>query len=216
MHIDFKIPNPPFIPYFTAEFCGADKLSEGEKVFIERAVEQRVKHFSTGRHCAKQALVQMGIIDCEILMDEGKAPVWPQGMVGSISHTKYLAGAVVGLSDKISAIGLDIETIGGIRDDLWDMLFLSYEQLFLNQLPEEEVAFYATLIFSAKEAFYKFQYPLTKTFLDFTDVEMYLVDNRFEIKVLKDFPGKEKLPIAVPVHYTTQGDQLITLCYMEK
>ena len=151
-----------------------------------------------------------------MLHNEDKAPVWPDGVVGSISHSKFLAGAVIAAADRILSIGLDIETIGGVNPDMWDTLFLVSEQAFLQQFTGDELTFYTTLLFSGKEAFYKFQHPLTKFFLDFTDVEMRLIDDQFEIAVLEDFPGKELLPVSTPVHFTQQGNQLITLCYHER
>ncbi len=216
MLVDFKIPSPPFTSIFTDEFVGRESLSKLEELFVERAVEQRVKHFSTGRLCAKKALESLNITDVEILMNEDKAPVWPEGVVGSISHSKSMAGAVVAFANKVSSIGLDIETIGGVNPDMWDMLFLASEQAFLQQFTGDKLTFYTTLLFSGKEAFYKFQHPLTKTFLDFTDVAMNLIEGQFEIAVLKDFPGKELLPVSTPIYFTQQGNQLITLCYHER
>jgi 4'-phosphopantetheinyl transferase EntD len=216
MLIDLKIPHQPFFQYFTDNFIGPETLTDAEKAFVQRAVQQRVNQFSTGRFCAKQALQQLGITNVEILQGDGKEPLWPANTVGSISHSKKMAGAVVAAADILVSIGLDIETIGGVRPDMWDMLYLPSEQAYLNTYTGDALALQTTILFSGKEAFYKFQYPLTKTFLDFTDVEMILVNGQFQLRVIKDFPGKELLPSSIKIHYTLIDNQVITLCYLER
>ncbi len=215
MFIDFQITHPQFSQCFTTDFCGPELLSEAEKSIIERASAQRVSHFSTGRYCAKQALKQVGIANAEILMSEDKQPLWPEGIVGSISHTKNMVGAVVADAGKLVSIGLDIETIGGVKPDMWDMLYLQSEQEWLNTFSGEELAFYTTLLFSGKEAFYKFQHPITKTFLDFTDVGITVDSEQLQLRVIIDFPGKELLPKFTPIKYTRYEQQVITLCYQQ-
>ncbi|MBW4891623.1 4'-phosphopantetheinyl transferase superfamily protein [Mucilaginibacter sp. HMF5004] len=213
MFVDLQLLSPHFYQHFTTTFNGDEVLTAREKALIEHSAEQRIKHFSTGRFCAKQALNKAGIADGEILVGESREPLWPEGIVGSISHSKQMAGAVVAATGKIFSVGLDIETIGGVRRDMWDMLFTPSEQQFLNSHADDELALYTTILFSGKEAFYKFQHPLTKTFLDFTDVEMSFVNGRFWLKVIKDFAGKEVLPTLTQIHFTKQNDQIITFCY---
>ena len=97
---------------------------------------------------------------------------------------------------------------------MWDIIYTTAEKNFLNAFTEEEMAFYTTLLFSFKESFYKMQHPVTKTFLEFTDVEVCLHESVFEIKVVKEFDGRNKLPQAMPLHFSQQNDQVITFCYL--
>jgi 4'-phosphopantetheinyl transferase EntD len=96
------------------------------------------------------------------------------------------------------------------------MLFLPSEQEYLNKYQGDELALQTTILFSGKEAFYKFQYPLTKTFLDFTDVEMLPVDGKFQLRVIKNFGARALLPSSIAIHMAMDDDQVITLCYLEK
>ena len=132
--------------------------------------------FSTGRYCALKALEQLGIQDAIIPIGEDRAPIWPKGFMGSISHCDSLTGAIVAKSSNHISLGLDIEEIGRVTPDLWDLVFTENEKNYLFGLSDEEIIVQSTAIFSIKEAFYKFQYPLTKTFLDFLDVEVALPD----------------------------------------
>jgi len=138
--------------------------------------QKRLEDFSTGRYCAIKALEQLGIQDAVIPIGEDRAPIWPEGIVGSISHCDSLAGAIVAKSSDHISLGLDIEEIGRVTPDLWDLVFTENEKNYLSGLSEEDTLIQSTAIFSIKEAFYKFQHPLTKTFLDFLDVTVALPD----------------------------------------
>jgi 4'-phosphopantetheinyl transferase EntD len=136
--------------------------------------QKRISDFSTGRYCAIKALEQLGIKDVLIPIGEDRAPVWPEGIVGSISHCDILTGAIVAKNSDHISLGLDIEEIGRVTPDLWDFVFTQNEKRYLSSLSEKEILIQSTAIFSIKEAFYKFQFPLTNFFLDFLDVEVKL------------------------------------------
>lgn len=138
--------------------------------------QKRLSDFSTGRYCALKALEQLGMKDVIISIGPNREPIWPEGVVGSISHCDTLAGAIVAKKSDHISLGLDIEEIGRVTPDLWDLVFTENEKNYLSQLSDEDKRVQSTAIFSIKEAFYKFQHPLTKTFLDFLDVEVALPD----------------------------------------
>lgn len=203
-----------FSQHFTADFVGDEVLTINEKQVASLFSDKRLKDFSTGRYCARIALAAIGHENAEILIADDKQPIWPTGYVGSISHSAKLAGAVAGKASRIKSIGLDIETIGKIKPEMWRLLYTDSETEFLNSFTGEELAYYTTLLFSFKEAFYKLQYPLTKTFLNFTDVEVKRIGNIFELQVLKEYSDKKLLSGGIPLHHLQKKDQLITLCYL--
>ncbi len=186
-----------------------------EKLQMEGVSHKRLTHFSTGRLCAKRVMANLGLADNEILIGPDKVPIWPKGIVGSISHTEGMAGAVAAKSSELLSIGMDIEEIGRVKDNMWDMLFTPTEQKYLNQLTEKEKAFYTTLFFSMKESFYKLQYSLTKFNLWFTEVEINKSDENFSLLVLKDFEGKELLKNSTNLHFAVFKDYIISLCFIE-
>ncbi|MDB5122580.1 MAG: putative Phosphopantetheinyl transferase [Mucilaginibacter sp.] len=203
-----------FSQFFTTDFVGAEALTPAEKALIQKAAVKRQNDFSTGRYCAREALGRFGISDAEILMGEVKEPLWPKGFVGSISHSKTLAGAIVAKIDDIAAIGLDIETIGGVSRDTWDMLFVANEQAFLNTLDDNEQALFATLIFSFKEAFYKLQYPITKQYLDFKEAELHYADNDFTLRTGLEFDCHKVPAEQLIFKWDRVDDQVIGVCYL--
>ncbi|MEO8885331.1 MAG: 4'-phosphopantetheinyl transferase superfamily protein [Mucilaginibacter sp.] len=203
-----------FSQYFTNELIGPEQLTDNEKLLTTNFSPKRLKDFSTGRYCARRALATIGYKPSAILIGQNNEPLWPHGAVGSISHSGQFTGAVVGLGSHFKCIGIDIETTGKINADMWDMLYTPAEQDFLNSYTGEELAFYTTLLFSFKESFYKMQYPLTHTFLEFTDVEVNLQDDGFKLIVIKEIDEKNSLPQHFPMYYLQEKNQVITLCYL--
>lgn len=203
-----------FSQSFTTHFVGAEVLTPAEKALVEKAGVQRQSHFSTGRHCAREALADFGANDAEILMGEVKEPLWPAGFIGSISHSKKLTGAIVARAGDIAAIGLDIETIGGVNRDMWDMLFVDTEQTFLDTLDDAKQALFATLMFSFKEAFYKLQYPLTKQYLDFKEADLRYAGGIFTLRTGPEF-DQHKIPVEQLVfEWDRFDDQVIGVSYL--
>ena len=72
-------------------------------------------------------------------------------------------------------MGIDIETIGRVEPKLWPTLFTEREAGYFRSLPPSEWRS-TTLFFSAKESFYKCQYPLTQSWVGFQDVEVARTD----------------------------------------
>ena len=65
----------------------APDVLEAERPFVKKAVEKRRREFSAGRTCARQALRELGCADAPIVQDQNGAPLWPPGIVGSITHS---------------------------------------------------------------------------------------------------------------------------------
>ena len=105
-------------------------------------------------------------------MREDGQPSWPEGIVGSITHTDDYCAAVVARKNHCNAIGLDAESMEGITPDLYPYICTAEEHDRLRAMEFGMRAKAAALIFSAKEAFYKCQFPLTAEFLDFQDIQL--------------------------------------------
>ena len=171
---------------------------------------KRLSDFSTGRYCAIKALEQLGIQDVIIPIGEDRAPIWPEGIVGSISHCDSLTGAIVAKSSDHISLGLDIEEIGRVTPDLWDLVFTENEKNYLFRLSDEDILVQSTVIFSIKEAFYKFQHPLTKTFLDFLDVEV-VMPGLNQVKVLVETIEPSSIIRRNKVMYLIENECIISL-----
>jgi 4'-phosphopantetheinyl transferase EntD len=143
-----------------------------EAAHLGRAVAKRMQEFAAGRLCARRALVEFGMPDFPVRVAEDRQPIWPDSLAGSITHTAGFCAAVVADRRHIQAVGLDSEVVGDVKAEIWSHICLPDEIAWLRSLPASEQAAAATLIFSAKEAFYKCQYPLVRERLGFHDVRI--------------------------------------------
>jgi len=143
-----------------------------EEGFVARAVPKRRREFTTGRLLARDLLAKFGVADFPLLAGSDRAPIWPEGLVGSISHTRELCGVVIARRGTVKSVGLDIETAEPLKQELWRLVIRPEERSWLEQRHANERGRLAKLIFSAKECAYKCQYPLTRTWLDFQDAKV--------------------------------------------
>jgi 4'-phosphopantetheinyl transferase EntD len=185
--------------HFVKDKFGVEVLLKDEKSLIQNLSEERILDFSTGRFCARRALLKLGIANFPIVIGDNKNPVWPDGIVGSISHCEVLTGALVAKKKHKISLGLDIEIIGRVTKDLWNLVFTKNELNYLQTLTDSDKLIMSTLIFSVKEAFYKFQHPVTGLFLEFLDVEVVIDLNSVFIKIIKkdlsiEFLQREFIP----------------------
>lgn len=148
-------------------------LSAAEDARLARAVPKRREEFAAGRRCAKRALQVLGIDECEIGSGHDRQPLWPPDIVGSITHTEGFCAAVVARQDaRLWGLGIDSEVAGRVKPELWRAILMPAEQQWLDTVSAEQRAAAATLIFAAKEAFYKSQYPRTGTFIGFKEATL--------------------------------------------
>lgn len=134
-----------------------------EEALIARAVPKRVNEFRAGRSAARQALKNVGRPPAAIPARDDRLPQWPDGVAGSISHCGDLCVAVV--SDTVRSVGIDVEPVTALPVDLWDEILLPEERFAV--CGADNPGLMAKLVFSAKEAAYKAQYPLSETLFGF-------------------------------------------------
>lgn len=145
-----------------------------EAQYLARAVPERIQEFTAGRLCARRAMAEFGFTDRPLHMHSDRRPQWPQPIIGSISHTSGMCGAVVAKKRQFRAIGLDMEIVGNVTAEIWPTICSPEEIAWLATLPEPEQARCAAIIFSAKESFYKCQYNVTQQWLEYDDVTLNL------------------------------------------
>ena len=145
-----------------------------ERALFALAVLHRQREFAAGRTAARQAMAQVGLNPCPVPSGPDRAPIWPLGVVGSISHTRQICIAAAGRAEEVGAIGIDVEERKPVDQALWPSICTTDEQAYLQTHPVEQRGDIVTHLFSAKEAFFKWQYPATKRMLDFQDIRITL------------------------------------------
>lgn len=138
------------------------------------AIPARLREFSAGRHAARLAMASLGQPVQPIPQADDRAPIWPQGICGSITHSRHACLAAVSM---VQGIGLDLEEEIPLERDLWPTVLLPDERDWALSQPDAGLA--AKLIFSAKEAAYKAQYPATLTLFGFETLLLRVEGDRF-------------------------------------
>jgi 4'-phosphopantetheinyl transferase EntD len=151
-------------------------LMPQEARHLGRAVQKRAREFAAGRLCARRAMAEFGIVDFPLEVAEDRQPKWPDSMVGSITHTAGFCAAVAAPRRLAAALGLDSEVVGDVKPDILSHICVAEEIVWLESIPESERAAASALLFSAKESFYKFQYPAVGERLGFLDVSVTVLE----------------------------------------
>ncbi len=151
-----------------------DGLHPSERACVDRAVAKRQHEFATGRLLARRLLARLGAPDFALLAGSDRAPIWPPGVIGSISHSHGLCVVVVSPRGALAGLGVDVEEAGAVHPELWRRVLRPEEESWLRSRPFAEQRRLAAVFFSAKEALYKAQYPITRARLGFHDVSLEL------------------------------------------
>ena len=145
-------------------------LMPEERGLVASAVPKRQHEFATGRVLARELLGRLGHADFPLLREEDRIPVWPEGIVGSISHASHVCLAAVGRSASSAGIGIDLEPDEPVESDIARVVCRDAEHDWVAAEGEGERARRCRVVFSVKEAVYKAFYPRTRTFWSFQDV----------------------------------------------
>lgn len=204
----------------------------------------RQQEFRMGRRIARQALYQVGFRsptpnrseikgdanDSALLIPRNpdRSPRWPDGFVGSISHSPRWVIAAAARSANYRSLGIDTEIIMAKPDaiELKDSIGCPSEWQHLNAI---NISLHqaVTLLFSAKESYFKCWYPLTRQFWDFRDVRLVgasarsnslVGSNRSTTGTLildtvhAQQKSKSDIPFPLPVHFQIHSPDVITFC----
>jgi 4'-phosphopantetheinyl transferase EntD len=140
-----------------------------ERQYVAKAVSKRIAEYAAGRVCGRLVLQELGHSDFAIRVGDQREPLWPESVVGSITHTTGFCAAVAANKSNVKGLGLDCEVAGSVKPELFPSICTSTEIDWLRTLPLAQQRHAATLLFSAKEAFYKCQFPLVRERLGFHD-----------------------------------------------
>ncbi len=183
-----------------------------ETAFAQGFGARRKAEFFTGRSYARQALKKANQILPSLLPNSDRSPNWPLGIVGSISHTRDYCGVVLADQNHFRGLGLDIEVIGRITPEISSKVFLDKEWDLLTSGSPSQRREGMAAIFSAKESFYKMQFPLTKGWVGFQDVSVRLEpEGRFLLSLEKDLNKEFLQGRAFAGNYTVFDSKVATL-----
>ena len=153
-------------------------------------VAKRQAEFMAGRVCAREALWRLNGSDAVPAVGADRAPQWPAGISGSITHGKNWAAAIVAANSDWRGLGLDVENL--LSTDrakrLQGEILTPAELRRASLLDLEQLALLVTLTFSLKESLFKALYPLTlkRFYFEHAEVLAWSADGKARLRLLTD------------------------------
>lgn len=140
---------------------------------IRGSVEKRRAEYATARHCARRAMAELGIAAVPILSGPRREPLWPLGIVGSMTHCAGYRAAALAHSSQCPTIGIDAEPHEQLPGGVLDAIVRPDEIPLLAALADAYPdVHWDRLTFSAKESVYKAWYPIMQRWLGFEEAAL--------------------------------------------
>ncbi|MFB7867574.1 4'-phosphopantetheinyl transferase [Streptomyces sp. NPDC056069] len=165
---------------------------------IAHAIEKRRLEFTTVRHCARQALAELGFPPAAILNGPHREPLWPDGILGSMTHCDGYRAAALACKGSVASLGIDGEPHEPLPWGGLDAIARPEERQHLAQWARERSDIcWDRLLFSAKESVYKAWFPLARRWLGFDDAVIHfaLQDGTFTAALQVPGPAIGEVPL---------------------
>jgi len=166
----------PIDTFVRAARIGDYPIMPEELVLVTRAVDRRRHEFATGRWLAREGLRSFGLPDRPIMTGELRNPLWPDSVIGAISHDGDLCAVTLRRKSAGSAAGIGIDLVSlralaGRMDELAPIFVASEHEM--NCVAALEVAVdNALLLFSLKESVIKAMSSRLDDFVDMWAIEI--------------------------------------------
>ena len=188
-----------------------EPLMSGEARFTVNAVPSRQLEFRAGRAAARLAMTKLGVPPSAIPSGPDRAPRWPRGLVGSISHAHGHVTAAIAHARSAQALGIDIEAAAPLAPDVAALVCRGAEGL-----PCPAHIDRGKLCFVIKEAAFKAYYPATAYFLDFDQVFVEIMGDHEARVLLPAEPAPDLYGHRfIDVRFSQTDDMLAAIAFRE-
>lgn len=144
------------------------QLFPEEQMAVARAVDARWRAYATARACARDALARLGLPPSPILNGRLNEPLWPSGVVGSITHCDGYRACALARETDVASIGIDGEPHAALPPGILATIARPEEAVWLHALKRDVPSVYwCRLLWCAKEAVFKTWFPLGRRMLEF-------------------------------------------------
>ncbi len=139
-----------------------------EAALVTQAIDSRRAEFLTSRRLARAALGELGISCGAIGRDAQRQPVWPEGVVASITHTAGVCAAAAARSSDLAAIGIDLERLDrAMSAGVVERIAPHPDEQAVRELFGDQ---WSMVVFCAKEAVFKALDPTVGEYFGFDEV----------------------------------------------
>jgi len=185
-----------------------------EEERLSTAGGYRKCEFTAGRACARAALEKAGFSRGPILPDADGVPLWPEGALAAISHSRGYCAAIASRTSDYRTLGLDLEKTNRLSPAAIRRTVHPSEQLYVQDDQKK-----ASLIFCAKEAFFKAQFPVWQTHANFHDLELEVDEEAGELTIrsIDDrFPEElRNLVNSIKFRFVFFEDFVVSACWLK-
>ncbi|WP_052690036.1 4'-phosphopantetheinyl transferase superfamily protein [Xanthomonas sp. GPE 39] len=150
---------------------------------IARSVRKRQAEFLFGRLAARLALQEVlgpAQAQADIAIGATRAPCWPAGSLGSISHCDDYAAAIAVAANTRQGVGIDLERMiaPSARAALLSIAIDADEAARLAKAADAQWShdLLLTALFSAKESLFKAAYGAVGRYFDFSAARLCDID----------------------------------------
>ncbi len=214
----FLSPFPESVVFVEVDSASYDprlSLHPEEKALLHpHASPKRVREFTLGRAAARTALERLGAAPSPVLAGKRGEPIWPEGIVGSISHSDDHAVVAASKAEKYRGIGLDLQSLRrGINEDIARRICHPAELSWCAQgNTANELQLRLLAVFSAKETLFKTLYPLSRAVFYFLDAELRWDNEKqsFRTILLKDLKDVFKAGSEYEIRFVSNGNMILT------
>lgn len=174
---------------------------------LQTASAGRRAEFLAGRLAARLALAELGCTEpIAVGRRSDRSPEWPVGFVGAITHGGGFVAACVADCRSYRGIGIDAEAIASseLQEDVKRAVGSAAERgLATRAMGSNELG--TTLLFSAKESFFKCLYPCVQVYFGLTDVRLVALQQSADAE--GDFRIELSRPLGLefPVGFSLRG-----------
>jgi 4'-phosphopantetheinyl transferase EntD len=168
------------------------ELFAEEEASLGEAVEKRRIEFVTARACAREALARLGLPAAPIATGERGQPLWPEGVVGSITHCAGYRACALAHAHELAAVGIDAEPNEPLPAGVLGVIARPEERSLLAELARgDSTVRWDRLLFSAKESVYKVWFPIARSWLGCEEAALRIDPLRgtFQARLLAPWPG---------------------------
>jgi enterobactin synthetase component D len=147
---------------------------------IAQAVPKRQAEFFFGRLAARLGLQRLDLPAQAVGIGSSREPLWPCGAIGSLTHNRNRAAALVLRTHDVRGVGIDLEAKVSAADRaaLLESVVDPAECALLGRLADSTCDFdtLLTLAFSAKESLFKGTFGSVGRYFDFSAARIAGVD----------------------------------------
>ncbi|MEV7909988.1 4'-phosphopantetheinyl transferase family protein [Streptomyces griseus] len=162
-----------------AESVPDGTLFPEEEALIAKSVAKRRNDFATARACARRAMAGLGLPPVAVLHGHRGRPLWPEGIVGSLTHCDGYRAAALARAKDVLSLGIDAEPHAPLPSGVRELVTLPAERERIGPpapegSDEDDTGqiHWDRVLFSAKESVFKTWYPVTGLELDFTEADL--------------------------------------------